>query len=211
MSASAPVLILGGTGNIASPLIHQLHSRGVPVIATVRDTAKAQSKLPSGTQLAQVDFNDPNTLQQAVQSSKPTKAFTVIDVINEECLKVLKAAGVTHIVHVSTAAMGLPTEPMALQTWQTGAEGAIKAFGFTWTILRPEIFMSNCTNQHPHTHTQACTISPLTASVVQVAHRALMPSPCLPARCSLRVEAADPQYWPGESGVPGRSPPLYSL
>ena len=165
MSASSPVLILGGTGNIGRAIAHLLHSRGVPVIATVRDTAKAQSKLPSGTQLVQVDFNDPNTLQQAVQSSQPKRAYALVNAVNKDTLATLKAGGVTHIVYISTAFIGLPTEPIALQTWQSGAENAIKGAGFTYTFLRAEAFMSNCNSQ---SHTTLAV--PRTSSALSQPH-----------------------------------------
>ena len=155
MSSAAPVLVFGATGNIASSLVHLLHKQGVPVVATVRDTAKAKAKLPAGVQLVVVDFKDVASVRQAVASSGAKRAFGVLDLVSKESLDALKAGGLTHLVHVSTCVMGLPTETMPFQQWQTGAEGAVKESGLTWTILRPEAFMSNC--HHISTHSALST------------------------------------------------------
>lgn len=150
MSSSAPVLVFGATGYIGSALVKQLHSRSVPVVAAVRDTAKAKAKLPSGVQLVQADFNDPASIQQAVQSSGAKRAFGLTQTASKESLEALKAGGLTHLLLVSTSFIGLPTEPMALQQWLSGAEAAIKAVGFTYTFLRCEAFMSNCELRYTH-------------------------------------------------------------
>jgi len=169
-SSSSPVLVFGATGNIASSLVHQLHKSGVPVVATVRDTAKAKAKLPSGVQVVQVDFKDVASVKQAVVSSGAKRAFGVLDLISPENLDALKSAGLTHLVYISTSVMGLPTEPMALQQWQTGLEGAVKDSGLTYSILRGEAFMSNCKQQQ---HTQPCSYRLRPTSCTAVAYFSL--------------------------------------
>ena len=152
MSTSAPpILVLGGTGMIGSALVKQLHTQGVPVVATVRETAKAKAKLPSRVQLLQVDLKDPQALQQAAQTSGAKKIFALYEVTTKESLEALKAGGVRHIVFVSTAFVGLPTETVPLQTWHIAAENAIRAAGLTYTFLRCEAFLSN--SQPTTTHT----------------------------------------------------------
>ena len=145
------ILVFAATGRIGSSLVHQLHTRGVPVVAAVRDTAKAKAKLPSGVQLLPIDFKDPASIQHAVHSSGAKRAFGLLHVASKEALDALKAGGLTHLVLISTSFIGMPTETMALQTWMTGFEGAIKASGLTYTFLRCEAFMSNG-NQHRAAH-----------------------------------------------------------
>ena len=158
MSSAAPILVFGATGNIASALVHQLHSRGVPVIATVRDTAKAQAKLPAGVQTVQVDFKDVASVKQAVHDSGAKRAYALLDVISQQSLDAMKTGGLTHLVYVSTSFVGLPTEATPITQWQTGTEAAVKASGLTYTILRAEVFMSNC---QPHPHTLHPLLTPL--------------------------------------------------
>ena len=156
MSKSIPALVFGATGTIASSLVHLLHKQGVPVVATVRDTAKAKAKLPAGVQLVVVDFKDTASIKQAVQNSGAKRAFGLLDVAGKESIAAMKEAGLTHFVLVSTSFIGLPTESMALQQWMTAYEGGIKASGLTYTFLRCETFMSNGNQQQRTQSTISC-------------------------------------------------------
>ena len=162
-------------------------------MAAVRDTAKARSKLPSDVRLVQVDLKDPASVQAAVLSSGATRVFGLIDVVGKAQLQALKTGGVTHFVYVSTSFIGLPTEPMALQQWQSGAENAIRSAGFTYTFLRCEAFMSNC-NKH-RTHGRRATtlaLSPPRAGRLSHMSAALTRDYCCPSctvtPCSFLVE-----------------------
>ena len=150
MSSSSPILVFGGTGGIASHIVSQLHKRGIPVVATVRDTAKAKAKLPSGVQLIEMDFKDAASIHRAVQNSGAKHAFGILDAVYKESLSAMKAGGLTHLVYVSTSFIGLPTETTALQQWQAAGEDVVKASGLTYTFLRAEAFMSNCQQSSTH-------------------------------------------------------------
>ena len=152
------------------------------MIATVRDTAKAKAKLPSGVQLLQVDLKDSKALQQAAQSSGAKRVFALMEVAAKESLEALKAGGVRHIVFVSTSFIGLPTETTPLQTWQTGFENTIRSTGFTYTFLRCEAFLSNSQPANSTAHTQTHRDS----------HK-LKRSPYLPVVCfaSLTLQCSD--------------------
>ena len=147
MSSAARLLVFGGTGSLGSSLVRQLHERGLPVVATVRDTQKAKAKLPTAVQLIQVDLKDPAAIQHAVHSSGAKRAFGLLYAVSKESMAAMKAGGLTHLVFISTSFIGMPTETMALQTWMTGYESVIKASGLTYTFLRCEAFMSNGTEQ----------------------------------------------------------------
>ena len=151
--SSSTVVVLGGTGMIARCLVRRLHTLGVPVIAAVRDMAKAQAQLPSGVRLARVDLKDPVSLQHALHGSGATRAYGLLDVVGKEQLEALKAAGISHFVYVSTSFLGLPTEQTMLQQMHSGFESVIRASGLTYTFLRCEAFMSNSPNRS-HTHAQ---------------------------------------------------------
>ena len=197
MSSAAPVLVFGATGNIASSLVHLLHKQGVPVVATVRDTAKAKAKLPAGVQLVVVDFKDTASIKQAVQNSGAKRAFGLLDVAGKESLAAMKEAGLTHFVFISTVVLGLPTEPMALQQWAAGAEGAVTASGLTYTILRAESFMSNCTSRNTHGEHSHCSESG--QSAVTLTLPTLLLTFCVG---SIQMEVAYQQHEQGDTVPP---------
>ena len=176
-------------GHIAGSLIHQLHTRGVAVIATVRDAAKAKAKLPAGVQAMQVDFKDAASVKRAVQSSGAKRAYVIPAAAGNEALEAMKAGGLTHVVLVSTNTLGQPTELTALQTWGTTIESAIKAAGFTYTYLRCEGFMSNGRLSQTHTFVNAAryplTHSPtVMSSYHSLLHSRTVCSHCLPSHCT---------------------------
>lgn len=143
MLSSPHILIFGGTGMIGSEIIRQLVAKNIPVSTAVRDITKAEKLLPKEVKLVKADFNDPASLSQAVTSTHAEKIFLYGEGTTPADLAAYKQSGVKHIVFISTNFIGMETPPMFLQKNVGEKEEAIKAAGFTYTMLRAESFMSN--------------------------------------------------------------------
>ncbi|PSN78230.1 hypothetical protein C8B47_18020, partial [filamentous cyanobacterium CCP4] len=58
--------VAGATGATGSRIVKQLVSRGVPVVAFVRDAAAARSQLPIEVTLAEGDVTDKDSIRKAI-------------------------------------------------------------------------------------------------------------------------------------------------
>src|SRR3954469_9175658 len=64
---SPMILVTGATGTNGIQVLNQLSSIGVPARALVRDPARAQKILPHDVQLTRGDFDDPGSLDAAME------------------------------------------------------------------------------------------------------------------------------------------------
>jgi uncharacterized protein YbjT (DUF2867 family) len=60
------ILVPGATGNVGSRMVQEVREIGVPVRAFVRDPAKAAAMLGDDVELAVGDFDDPGSIQAAL-------------------------------------------------------------------------------------------------------------------------------------------------
>jgi uncharacterized protein YbjT (DUF2867 family) len=61
------ILVTGATGRVGGEVVRQLAGAGVGVRAFVRDASAARAELPTGVEIAQGDFEHPETLTAAMQ------------------------------------------------------------------------------------------------------------------------------------------------
>ena len=141
------VLITGATGTVGSLLATQLAAnKDLEVRVLVRDAEKASHLKKMGAELAIGSFDDPASIQKAVEgidtialiSPAGGNAAELVSTV----LKAAKAAGVHKIVRLS--AIKANTNGPTMNTIQHGLTDAeILETGLTYTILRPHYFMQN--------------------------------------------------------------------
>ncbi len=139
-SSVGRIALAGATGRIGSALAAGLVSDPVSVVALTRDPQTA--RLPDTTAVVAVDFDQPGSLESALQGAK--RLFIVHgtsprQVRNEIAL--IDAAvkvGVAHVVKVSS--MGPPSTlpPFA---WHIAIEAHLAKQPIGYTVLRPSAFV----------------------------------------------------------------------
>jgi len=137
------ILVTGATGNIGRELARELDAKGARYRVFVRDAARA-TDLPARAERAVGDLDEPDTLTPAFDGIG--KLFLLTPGIGTahtaRALAAAKAAGVGHIVHVSSSHVLLDPMP-AMARWHHEREEMIRASGIPATFLRPGGFMSN--------------------------------------------------------------------
>jgi uncharacterized protein YbjT (DUF2867 family) len=139
------ILVTGATGNIGGEVIRHLLDRNAPIRALVRDRQKATQLETQGIEIAQGDFNQPDSLDTALQGIE--KAFLVMPSdlhqveLESNFIDAAQKAGVKHIVKLSV--MGAGELPSTFQKWHRQIEAHLEASGMDWTHLRPNMLMQN--------------------------------------------------------------------
>ncbi|MET7648263.1 NAD(P)H-binding protein [Streptomyces sp. NPDC005426] len=137
------ILVTGATGNIGRELTRELDAKGAKLRLLVRDHARAAG-LSDRAERAVGDLGEPSTL---------TPAFAGVDKIflltqgigtgyTAAAISAAEAAGVSHIVHLSSLHVTLDPLP-AMARWHHEREEIIRASGIPATFLRPGGFMTN--------------------------------------------------------------------
>jgi NAD(P)H dehydrogenase (quinone) len=143
------ITVFGATGKIGSALLEFLSAAGVPTIAVTRNKSKA-TVLPF-IEWVEADMADKASLLPAMQHSKAVFLASGMGANfveeQQQVIQVAAAAGVAHMVKLSSAAAGKGS-PTYMGNSQIGkAHGAVeallKASGISWTILQPTGFMQN--------------------------------------------------------------------
>jgi uncharacterized protein YbjT (DUF2867 family) len=139
LSRRPRIAIAGATGRVGSTLLKLLASDPVDMVALTRRPGDV--KVSAGVASAKVDFDEPQSLQIALQrvdrlfvshGTSPQQVANEIALIDAAV-----AAGVRHIVKLSS--FGPPTRlnPMA---WHMQIEGHLAAQNVASTVLRPSAF-----------------------------------------------------------------------
>jgi uncharacterized protein YbjT (DUF2867 family) len=133
------ILVTGATGNVGRELVRDLVSRGVAVRAAARrERAMPQS---AGVEVVSVDLSDRQTLMPALIDVD--QVFLLGTFATPELLAHLGAAGVEHVVLLtSRCVIGGRSDNAITRMW-LDAEAAVKASAIASTILRPSGFQSN--------------------------------------------------------------------
>jgi uncharacterized protein YbjT (DUF2867 family) len=136
-------LITGATGDVGSKVVHQLLQRGNRPRVFARNAEKAQAQFGHGVDIFVGDLQEPESLRAALEGVD--ELFLVnsgpqIPVQDELAAKAAKAAGVRHLVKLSSMDV---QQGLAIGAWHELGEAAIRASGISFTFVQPTGFMSN--------------------------------------------------------------------
>jgi uncharacterized protein YbjT (DUF2867 family) len=136
-------LITGATGDVGSKVVTHLLQRGHRPRVFVRNAEKAQALFGSRVDIFVGDLAQPESLQPALEGVD--ELFLVnsgpqIPVLDELAAKAAKAAGVRHLVKLSSMDV---RHGLAIGAWHELGEAAIRASGISFTFVQPTGFMSN--------------------------------------------------------------------
>lgn len=140
------LLVTGATGNVGSAVVRELHERGLPVRAFVRDTAKAAGMFGRGVELVAGDFADAASVRRAMAGvagvflscgNDPRQVDYEIGVIDAA-----REAGVRRLVKLS--ALGAEVgSAVAFWDWHGRIEAHLRTSGLRAVVLRPTFSMAN--------------------------------------------------------------------
>jgi uncharacterized protein YbjT (DUF2867 family) len=136
-------LITGATGDVGAKVVKRLLQSGEHPRIFARDAAKAHALFDGSVDVFVGDLSDSTSLQRALQGVE--KLFLVnsgprIPVLDDLAAKAARAAGVQHIVKLSSADV---QQHLAIGAWHEKGEAAIRDSGIPFTFVRPTGFMSN--------------------------------------------------------------------
>jgi NAD(P)H dehydrogenase (quinone) len=140
------ILITGATGQVGSKTIKFLTEIGdVEIIAAVRSPEKAASFTSEGIATVILDLDNEGTHLPALEGIDRLFVVTgyTVDMLRQSkaLLDNAKKAGVQHVVHLG--ARGRDDTTVAHWAWHQLVERYIEWSGFSYTHLRPEVFMQN--------------------------------------------------------------------
>ena len=136
-------LITGATGDVGSKVVNHLLQRGNRPRVFVRNAQKAQALFGHRVDIFVGDLGEPASLRSALEGVD--ELFLVnsgpqIPVLDELAAKAAKAAGVRHLVKLSSMDV---QHGLAIGAWHELGEAAIRASGISFTFVQPTGFMSN--------------------------------------------------------------------
>jgi (4-alkanoyl-5-oxo-2,5-dihydrofuran-3-yl)methyl phosphate reductase len=136
-------LITGATGDVRSRVVERLLQRGDRPRVFVREEKKARSRLADRVDVFVGDLSDPPSLRDALEGVDALFLVNTgpqIPAQDEGAAKVAKAAGVGHLVKLSSMDV---EQGLAIGAWHERGEAAIRASGIPFTFVQPTGFMSN--------------------------------------------------------------------
>jgi len=143
MSAKPKILVLGATGQVGKLVVQHLKKNpNVEVIAAARNPEKAKEL---GVPVVLLDLDKVETIEPALKGIHRAFLATgyTIDMMRQskDFLNAAKRQGVKHIVHLG--ACGDNDTRVAHYGWHQFIERYVEWCGFSFTHIRPEIFMQN--------------------------------------------------------------------
>ncbi|MFF7654964.1 NmrA/HSCARG family protein [Streptomyces sp. NPDC007983] len=161
---SAPVLVIGATGQQGGATARALLATGVRVRALVRDPAtdRAAAVEALGAELVTGDLYDRDSVSRAAEGTRAVFSVQMPDMNGRgfegevaqavHLIEGARAAGVPQFVHTSVSGAGQHTswvkdswawmEPY--YTAKAGIQDRVREAGFTrWTLIKPGFFMEN--------------------------------------------------------------------
>lgn len=141
------IVVIGGTGTVGSLTVQELLKRGADVRVMTRSADRIAS-LPKGVERAVGSMMQPDSLPAVFAGASTLFLITPLDreetAQGIEAVDAALASGVTRIVYLSVhhadIALTIPHFVSKLPV-----EGAIRASGVEYTILRPNYFCQNDT------------------------------------------------------------------
>jgi uncharacterized protein YbjT (DUF2867 family) len=143
------ILVTGATGNIGRELARELDTEGAKFRILIRDPARAAG-LPERAERVTGDLDEPATLTPAFDGAGKLFLLTpgISTTHTAHAVAAARAAGVSHIVHLSS--FNVLGDPMpAMGRWHHEREEIIRASGIPATFLRPGGFMTNALEWAP--------------------------------------------------------------
>ncbi|MEV7522785.1 NAD(P)H-binding protein [Streptomyces sp. NPDC091371] len=135
------VLITGARGKVGQAVIARLHSAGLTVRAASADPAELT--VPDGVEAVELVLDRPETFEAALRGVRQVFLYPQPAGIHE-LVKAAEAAGVEHVVLLSSSSVGGPdaeNDPLASHSLKV--ERALADSALTCTFLRPDAFASN--------------------------------------------------------------------
>jgi uncharacterized protein YbjT (DUF2867 family) len=145
MTNSDVILVAGATGNTGSRVAATLLERGRRVRALVHDRAKADGLVEQGAEVAEVDLDRPETLDDGLLEGVSGVYLvtwngpSALAQSRSLLATITRSRQAPHIVRLS--AYGAPQSRIISELARCEAD--LKASGLPWTILRPTFFMQN--------------------------------------------------------------------
>ncbi|WP_405823426.1 NAD(P)H-binding protein [Streptomyces sp. NBC_01390] len=139
------ILLTGATGTVGR-LVARRFPAAEPVRLLVRDPARAAALVGGHAEVVGGDFEDPASLRRALAGVRSALLVTTNPLTHthdENFLTAARAAGVGHIVKLTTLSVTEPDAADLVTEWQRENERLLRASGLSWTLLRPRAFMSN--------------------------------------------------------------------
>jgi uncharacterized protein YbjT (DUF2867 family) len=139
------ILLTGATGTIGGQVARRLPG-GEPVRLLTRDPRRAAGLAGPHTEVVGGDFDDRAGLLRALTGVRSALLVTVNPLTHahdENFLTAARAAGVRHVVKLTTLSVADADATDLVTEWQRENERLLRASGLAWTLLRPRAFMSN--------------------------------------------------------------------
>lgn len=136
-------LITGATGDVGPRVVECLLQRGQRPRVFVRNETKARSRFGERVDIFVGDLADPASLKPALEGVDALFLVNTgpqIPALDEAAAKVAKAAGVKHLVKLSSMDV---QQGLAIGAWHERGEAAVRASGVPFTFVQPTGFMSN--------------------------------------------------------------------
>ncbi len=137
------ILVVGANGTVGSHVVEQLLEEGREVRVLARDRAKA-AKHGKRAQVVVGDLTQRQTLGAAFAGVE--RVFLLSqgpELLENDAIDAAKAAGVQHVVKLSSMGFGAERDALAIANWHRAVEAHLVASGLAWTILRAGGFSSN--------------------------------------------------------------------
>lgn len=156
------ITVTGATGNIGRPLVNLLADAGHRVTALARGTSPLPAR--DGVDRVAADLSDLASLRHGLDGAKALFLLVTGDALAEGLdaeglLGQAREAGVRRLVLLSSQLAA--TRPASVtHAAFADLEGAVRASGLNWTILRPAGFMSNDLWWAPTVAAQRTVLSP---------------------------------------------------
>ena len=148
---SAPIAVIGATGQQGGAVVAALLDHGAPVRAIVRDAGKAGELAKRGAELATADLDDGEALRRALDGVAAVFAMTTMtgpsgtdgEVANGHAIAVAaRDAQTPHLVYSSVGGAERDTGiPHFQSKWRV--EQYLHELGVPTVVIRPTFFMDN--------------------------------------------------------------------
>lgn len=137
------ILIVGANGTVGSQVVNQLVEAGRKVRVLVREPSKAPAH-GKGVEAVVGDLARPETLGGAFAGVE--KVFLLSrgpERLEINAIDAAKAAGVRHVVKLSSMGFGPDRDALTIGNWHRAVEAHLEASGLAWTILLAGGFSTN--------------------------------------------------------------------